>query len=95
MITLRTEFANKLFSVVEMRLTELYLTGSLWHLQAISVGLVPLKIMITVPASGKLTIRVRPFNETCQAARASAGYRGQENFCYFRKLLTFVGVINF
>ena len=49
----------------------------------------------TVLASGKLTVRVRPFNGTRRAACASAGYRGQENFCYFRKLLTFVGVINF
>ena len=50
---------------------------------------------VTVPASGKLTVRVRPFNGTRRAARASAGYWGQENFCYFGKLLTFVGVIHF
>ena len=47
----------------------------------------------TVAASGKLI--VRPFNRTRRAVRASAGYQGQENFCYFGKLLTFVGVINF
>ena len=49
----------------------------------------------TVPAPGKLTVQVRPFNGTQQAARASAGYQRQENFCYFWKLLTFVGVIQF
>ena len=49
----------------------------------------------TVPASGKLTVRGRPFNGTRWAARASAGYQGQGNFCYFGKLLTFVGINNF
>ena len=51
--------------------------------------------LLTVPASGKLTVLVRPFNGTHWAARASTGYRGQENFCSLGKLLTFVGVINF
>ena len=49
----------------------------------------------TVLASRKLTVWVRPFNRTRQAAHASAGYQRQENFCYFGKLLTFVGVIHF
>ena len=38
----------------------------------------------TVLATGKLTIRVRPFNGTGQAARASAGYR-QQKLLLFRE----------
>ena len=44
----------------------------------------------SVLVSGKLTVRVKPFNGTGQVACASAGYMQQQTF-----LLTFVGVIYF
>ena len=40
------------------------------------------QVLNTLPASGKLTVPGRPFNETDQAAHASAGDWWQENLLF-------------